>query len=111
MGAYKIGLHAIRNCRHRTQQQVSGRQFFFNHTWLSMAASLPCGIGAQSGFPDRQLVTFTGDSSLSMMMGDLVTLAQHNVPVKVIAMKNEEQHPGADPVGADGLSGQPRVWH
>lgn len=65
-----------------------GQKFSFSGTLCSMAAGLPYGIGAQSGFPRRQVVVFTGDGSLSMMMGDLATLAQHNFPVKVIVMKN-----------------------
>lgn len=65
-----------------------GQQFSFSGTLCSMAAGLPYGIGAQCGFPGRQVVTFTGDGSLSMMMGDLATLAQHDLPVKIIVMKN-----------------------
>jgi pyruvate dehydrogenase (quinone)/pyruvate oxidase len=53
-----------------------------------MAAALPYSIGAQIAFPHRQVVAFTGDGSMSMMMGDFATLAQHNLPVKVVVMKN-----------------------
>jgi pyruvate dehydrogenase (quinone) len=53
-----------------------------------MAAGLPYAIGAQVAYPGRQVVSFTGDGSLSMMMGDLVTLAQHNLPVKIVVLKN-----------------------
>lgn len=57
-------------------------------TLCSMAAALPYAIGAQSAFPDRQVIAFTGDGSFSMMMGDFVTLAQHRLPVKVVVLKN-----------------------
>jgi pyruvate dehydrogenase (quinone) len=64
------------------------QQFSFSGTLCSMAAGLPYAIGAQIGFPGRQVVTFTGDGSLSMMMGDLATLAQYKLPVKVVVLKN-----------------------
>jgi pyruvate dehydrogenase (quinone)/pyruvate oxidase len=64
------------------------QRFSFSGTLCSMAAGLPYAIGAQTAYPGRQVVTFTGDGSLSMMMGDLVTLAQHNLPVKIIVLKN-----------------------
>jgi pyruvate dehydrogenase (quinone)/pyruvate oxidase len=71
------------------RMKLRGNQkFSFSGTLCSMAAGLPYAIGAQTAFPGRQVVTFTGDGSLSMMMGDLVTLAQHNLPVKLIVMKN-----------------------
>jgi pyruvate dehydrogenase (quinone)/pyruvate oxidase len=53
-----------------------------------MAAGLPYAIGAQVAYPDRQVVALTGDGSLSMMMGDLATCVQHDLPVKIIVMKN-----------------------
>src|SRR6185312_3891304 len=45
-------------------------------------------IGAQTAFPGRQVIAFTGDGSLSMQMGDLATLFQEQLPVKVIVFKN-----------------------
>jgi pyruvate dehydrogenase (quinone) len=69
--------------------KLRGRQSFsFSGTLCSMAAALPYAIGAQTAFPRRQVVAFTGDGSMSMVMGDLATLAQHQLPVKVIVMKN-----------------------
>lgn len=65
-----------------------GQNFSFSGTMCSMAAALPYAIGAQAAFPDRQVVALTGDGSLSMMMGDLVTCVQHNLPIKVIVVKN-----------------------
>jgi pyruvate dehydrogenase (quinone)/pyruvate oxidase len=65
-----------------------GQNFSFSGTMCSMAAALPYAIGAQAAYPDRQVVALTGDGSLSMMMGDLVTCVQHNLPVKIIVVKN-----------------------
>jgi pyruvate dehydrogenase (quinone)/pyruvate oxidase len=66
-----------------------GQLFSFSGTMCSMMAALPYAIGAQVAFPDRQVVALTGDGSLSMMMGELATLAQHDLPVKVVVMSNE----------------------
>jgi pyruvate dehydrogenase (quinone)/pyruvate oxidase len=54
----------------------------------SMMAALPYSIGAQVAHPGRQVVAFTGDGSLTMMMGELATLAQERLPVKVVVVKN-----------------------
>lgn len=64
------------------------QRFSFSGTLCSMAAGLPYAIGAQVAYPDRQVVALVGDGSMSMMMGDLVTLAQHRLPVKIIVIKN-----------------------
>src|SRR5919202_1367076 len=53
-----------------------------------MAAALPYAIGAQTAFPDRQVVAFTGDGSLTMQLGDLATLMQEQLPVKLVCFKN-----------------------
>ena len=66
-----------------------GQLFSFSGTMCSMMAALPYAIGAQVAYPDRQVVALTGDGSLTMMMGELVTLAQHNLPVKVVVMRND----------------------
>ncbi len=65
-----------------------GQMFSFSGTNCSMAAALPYAIGAQTAFPNRQVIAFTGDGSLSMHMGDLVTLCQEKLPVKVVVIKN-----------------------
>jgi pyruvate dehydrogenase (quinone) len=66
-----------------------GQMFSFSGTMCSMMAALPYAIGAQVAYPDRQVVALTGDGSMTMMMGDLATLAQHQLPVKVVVMRND----------------------
>ena len=58
----------------------------FNHG--SMANALPQAIGAQASHPGRQTVSLSGDGGLAMLMGDLLTLRQVALPVKVIVFKN-----------------------
>src|ERR687885_222292 len=72
-----------------TQMMLRGRQqFVYSGTNCSMAAALPYAIGAQTAYPGRQVIAFTGDGSLTMQMGDLATLMQHGLPVKVVCFKN-----------------------
>jgi pyruvate dehydrogenase (quinone) len=54
----------------------------------SMANALPQAIGAQKSHPGRQVVTLSGDGGLSMLLGDLLTLRQLNLPVKVVIFNN-----------------------
>jgi pyruvate dehydrogenase (quinone)/pyruvate oxidase len=67
---------------------LAQQRFSFSGTMCSMMAALPYAIGAQAAYPDRQVVAYTGDGSLMMMMGELATLAHEGLPVKVIVNKN-----------------------
>ncbi|HTU17549.1 MAG TPA: ubiquinone-dependent pyruvate dehydrogenase [Gemmataceae bacterium] len=58
----------------------------FNHG--SMANALPQAIGAQLAYPDRQVIALSGDGGFAMLMGDVLTLAQYNLPVKIILFNN-----------------------
>ena len=58
----------------------------FNHG--SMANALPQAIGVQASHPGRQVVTVSGDGGLSMLMGELITLRQQRLPVKVVVLNN-----------------------
>src|SRR6201987_723162 len=59
----------------------------FNHG--SMANALPQAIGVQASHPGRQVITMSGDGGFSMLMGDVLSLKQHELPVKVIVFKND----------------------
>jgi len=65
-----------------------GRQMLgsFNHG--SMANALPQAIGAALHCPDRQIVALCGDGGLSMCLGDLATIMQYKLPVKLIVFNN-----------------------
>jgi pyruvate dehydrogenase (quinone) len=54
----------------------------------SMANALPQAIGAQAVFPRRQVITFSGDGGLAMLMGDILSLKQLNLPVKIVVFNN-----------------------
>jgi pyruvate dehydrogenase (quinone) len=54
----------------------------------SMACAVPQAIGAQAAYPERQVVALAGDGGLSMLLGDLLTLKQMKLPVKIIVFNN-----------------------
>lgn len=54
----------------------------------SMANAMPQALGIKHALPERQVITFSGDGGLSMLMGDLISLKQHNIPVKVVVFNN-----------------------
>jgi pyruvate dehydrogenase (quinone) len=58
----------------------------FNHG--SMANALPQAIGAQKAYPGRQVITMSGDGGLAMLLGDLLSLHQLKLPVKVVVFNN-----------------------
>ena len=58
----------------------------FNHG--SMASGLMHGIGAQVAYPGRQVVALAGDGGLTMMLGELLTLVQYQLPVKLVVFNN-----------------------
>ena len=58
----------------------------FNHG--SMANALPHAIGAQASHPGRQVVALCGDGGLAMLLGELITLRQMRLPVKVVVFDN-----------------------
>jgi pyruvate dehydrogenase (quinone) len=69
--------------------KVNGRRRIigsFNHG--SMANAMLQAIGAQATYPDRQVISMSGDGGFSMMMGDFITLTQMGLPVKVIVLNN-----------------------
>jgi pyruvate dehydrogenase (quinone) len=58
----------------------------FNHG--TMANALPQAIGVQASHPGRQVITLSGDGGLAMMLGDLITLRQQKLPVKIVVFTN-----------------------
>lgn len=58
----------------------------FNH--CSMASALPQAIGAQFLHPGRQVISLCGDGGFSMLMGDVLTVSQHRLPIKTILFNN-----------------------
>ena len=65
-----------------------GMKFSCSGNLATMAPGLPYAIGAQAAYPDRQVVAFVGDGGFTMLMGDFVTAVKHELPIKVVIIKN-----------------------
>ena len=72
-------LWAARYLRMNGRRRLLGS---FNHG--TMANALPQAIGVQASHPGRQVVALSGDGGLAMLMGELLTLRQERLPVKVV---------------------------
>src|SRR6266404_4041382 len=59
----------------------------FNHG--SMANALPQAIGAQQTYPGRQVISMSGDGGVAMSLGDLLSLKQLQLPVKILVFRND----------------------
>jgi pyruvate dehydrogenase (quinone) len=59
-------------------------------SWVhgSMANAMAHAIGVQASQPGRQVVSMSGDGGFAMLMGDLITLTQMKLPVKVVIFNN-----------------------
>ncbi len=65
-----------------------GRRLIGSFTHGTMANALSHAIGAQTAFPGRQVVALSGDGGLAMLLGELMTLTQYRLPVKVVVFNN-----------------------
>jgi pyruvate dehydrogenase (quinone) len=54
----------------------------------SMANALPHAIGAQFAYPGRQVISMSGDGGLGMLLGELLTVRLHDLPVKIVTFNN-----------------------
>jgi pyruvate dehydrogenase (quinone) len=64
------------------------RRLVGSFTHGSMANALPQAIGAQATYPSRQVISLSGDGGLAMLLGELITLRQQRLPVKVVVFTN-----------------------
>lgn len=64
------------------------RRVIGSFTHGSMANAMPQAIGAQFLDRRRQVVAMSGDGGFSMLMGDFLTLVQHDLPVKIVLFNN-----------------------
>src|ERR1700693_2054444 len=68
---------------------MNGQRRLLGSFWHgSMANAMAQAIGAQKAFPNRQVISFSGDGGFAMLMGDFLSLAQLGLPVKVVVFNN-----------------------
>jgi pyruvate dehydrogenase (quinone) len=75
----------------------------------TMASALGTAIGLQKAQPERQVIAMCGDGGLTMLMGDMLTLIQEQLPIKIVVFDNgklgfvelEQKGEGLEPVFTD----------
>jgi pyruvate dehydrogenase (quinone) len=68
---------------------MNGQRRLLGSFWHgSMANAMAQALGAQATFPDRQVISLSGDGGFTMLMGDFLSLAQLELPVKVVVFNN-----------------------
>lgn len=81
-----VGTPSIWAARYLTMN--GKRRLLGSFTHGSMAGAMPQAIGAQCAYPGRQVISMSGDGGLAMLLGDLLTLRQLNLPVKIVLFQN-----------------------
>jgi len=54
----------------------------------TMANAMPQALGAKAAFPDRTVISLSGDGGIAMLLGDLLTAVQEKLPIKVAVFNN-----------------------
>ena len=75
----------------------------------TMASGMPSAIGLQKCQPGRQVVCMAGDGGFTMLLGDLLTVVQENLPIKIVVFDNgklgfidiEQKSAGIEPIFTD----------
>jgi len=83
------------------------RRIFGSFSWASMANAMPNALGIALAYPGRQVIALCGDGGLAMLMGELLTIAERQLPVKLVVLNNgglefvhiEMEEAGIEPFG------------
>ena len=81
-----VGMCTVWSARYL--RMTRDRRLLGSFTHGSMANALPQAIGASVLYPNRQVISLSGDGGFTMLMGDFITLSQHGLPVKVVVYNN-----------------------
>ena len=54
----------------------------------TMASGMPSALGLQKCQPGRQVICLAGDGGFTMLLGDLLTTVQENLPIKIVVYDN-----------------------
>jgi pyruvate dehydrogenase (quinone) len=72
----------------RHTRATGQRRTLVSLTHGTMANAMPQALGAKKAFPDRQVISFSGDGGLTMLLGDLITAIQENIAIKIAVFNN-----------------------
>jgi pyruvate dehydrogenase (quinone)/pyruvate oxidase len=67
---------------------LRGQKHSCSGNLASMACGLPYAIAAAIAYPDRPVYCIIGDGGLSMLLGELITVAAYQLNIKIIVIKN-----------------------
>ena len=81
-----VGTPTLWAARYLTMNGKRSLHGSFNHG--SMANAMPQALGAKAAQPGRQVISLSGDGGLSMLLGDLLTARQLDLPIKVVVYNN-----------------------
>jgi acetolactate synthase-1/2/3 large subunit len=74
---WSCGYHIVKNGRFLTSGGMG-----------TMGYSIPAAMGAKLADKSKQVIAVCGDGSFQMSMMELATMKQHDIPVKIIVLKN-----------------------
>lgn len=74
---WSCGYHIVKNGRFLTSGGMG-----------TMGYSIPAAMGAKLADKSKQVIAVCGDGSFQMSMMELATMNQHDIPVKIIVLKN-----------------------
>lgn len=81
-----VGTPTLWAARYLTMNGRRSLHGSFNHG--SMANAMPQALGAQAASPGRQVISLSGDGGLSMLLGDLLSARQLDLPIKIVVYNN-----------------------
>jgi pyruvate dehydrogenase (quinone) len=67
---------------------LRGQKHSCSGNLASMACGLPYAIAAAVAYPDRPVFCIIGDGGLSMLLGELITVAAYKLNIKIVVIKN-----------------------
>ncbi len=76
---------AARHLYLRSKQQLT-----VSYSLATMAFALPAAVGIQLTFPERQVISLSGDGGFNMLMGEFLTAVKYKLPVKVVVFNNHK---------------------
>jgi pyruvate dehydrogenase (quinone) len=81
-----VGSAMVWACRHFNTNGKRRTVISLKHG--TMANAMPQALGVQKAFPNRQVISLSGDGGISMLLGDLLTTIQEQLPIKIIVLNN-----------------------
>ena len=80
-----VGQNQIWSCGYHI---VKNGKFLTSGGMGTMGYSIPAAMGAKLADKKKQVIAVCGDGSFQMSMMELATMRQHDIPVKIVVLKN-----------------------